>query len=167
MWWPKTARQEELIALAGELAARFGERAPQHDRAGTFPHENFADLHASGYLALTIPREFGGGGASILEIVLAQERLARGDASTALGTSMHLSILGRLGWAVLAGEAGESGEAGGWTRERYAAVARAVIDEGALINSAASEPETGSPSRGGRPATIAVPYGQNGALEGF
>lgn len=32
-----------------------------------------------------------------------------------------------------------------------------MIDNGALINSAASEPESGSPSRGGRPATIAVP----------
>lgn len=113
MWWPKTARQEELVALAGSLAERFATRAPQHDREGSFPHENFADLHRSGYLALTIPREFGGGGASILEMTLAQERLARGDASTALGASMHLSILGRLGGAVLAEEAAEMG---GWTR---------------------------------------------------
>ncbi|HEX2326707.1 MAG TPA: acyl-CoA dehydrogenase family protein, partial [Chloroflexota bacterium] len=125
MWWPKTRRQEELVALAGELGARFAVRAPGHDRDGTFPHENFADLHASGYLALSIPREFGGGGASYLELALAQERLARGDASTALGAGMHLSILGRLGWAVLSrgssgargGEAGGEGggEAGGWT----------------------------------------------------
>src|SRR5205823_1189851 len=35
-------------------------------------------------------------------------------------------------------------------------VARAAVAEGALINSAASESEMGSPSRGGRPATIAV-----------
>ena len=109
MWWPKTRRQEELVALAGDLGARFATRAAGHDRDGTFPHENFADLHASGYLALSIPREFGGGGASYLELALAQERLARGDASTALGASMHLSILGRLGWAVLAGAKGESG----------------------------------------------------------
>jgi alkylation response protein AidB-like acyl-CoA dehydrogenase len=166
MWWPKTRRQEELVALAGDLGARFATRAAGHDRDGTFPHENFADLHASGYLALSIPREFGGGGASYLELALAQERLARGDASTALGASMHLSILGRLGWAVLTGAgrgrggdadqlAGAGGEAGGWTRERYARVARAVVEEGALLNSAASEPEMGSPSRGGRPATRA------------
>lgn len=140
--------------MAGSLAERFAVRAPQHDREGSFPHENFVDLHRSGYLALTIPREFGGGGASILEMTLAQERLARGDAATALGASMHLSILGRLGGAVLAGE---TAEMGGWTRERYGRVARAVIDNGALINSAASEPESGSPSRGGRPATTAVP----------
>jgi alkylation response protein AidB-like acyl-CoA dehydrogenase len=160
MWWPKTRRQEELVALAGELGARFAARAAGHDRDGTFPHENFADLHASGYLALSIPREFGGGGASYLELALAQERLARGDASTALGAGMHLSILGRLGWAVLAGAKGAAGgEAGGWTPERYATVARAVVEEGALLNSAASEPEMGSPSRGGRPATTASPVG--------
>jgi alkylation response protein AidB-like acyl-CoA dehydrogenase len=169
MWWPKTRRQEELVALAGDLAARFAARAPRHDRDGSFPHENFADLHASGYLALSIPREFGGAGATILELTLAQERLARGDASTALGAAMHLSILGRLGQAVLAGgAAGGGAAAGGWTRERYARVAQTVIAEGALINSAASEPETGSPSRGGRPATTAVPDGgPPGAPEAF
>jgi alkylation response protein AidB-like acyl-CoA dehydrogenase len=154
VWWPKTERQRELIDLAAGLGDRFASRAEGHDRAGTFPRENFADLHAAGYLALTIPVEFGGHGASILEATLAQERLARGDGSTALGVSMHLSIMGRLGRAVLSGDRAEMG---GWDRERYARVARAVIEEGALINSAASEPETGSPSRGGRPATRAVP----------
>ncbi len=153
MWWPKTERQRELVALAAGLAEQFSAGAEAHDREGSFPHENFASLHRSGYLALTIPQEFGGRGATILEATLAQERLARGDGSTALGTSMHLSILGRLGRAVLAGD---SAEMGGWDRDRYARVARAVIEDGALLNSAASEPESGSPSRGGRPITRAV-----------
>jgi alkylation response protein AidB-like acyl-CoA dehydrogenase len=162
MWWPKTERQQRLVEMAGELAGRFAARAERHDRDGTFPHENFAELHASGYLSLTIPREFGGGGASILEMALAQERLARGDGSTALGAGMHLSILGRLGQAVLSTETRAQAEAGGWTRQRYAAVARTVIQDGALINSAASEPEAGSPSRGGRSATAAVPDAAGG-----
>ena len=111
---------------------------------------------AAADLALTVPREFGGGGVSIIEATLAQERLARGDGSTALGTAMHLSIVGRIGRAVVSGEASD---AGGWDRERYARLARAIVEEGATINSAASEPETGSPSRGGRPGTRAVPDG--------
>jgi len=156
MWWPKTERQRELVVLAAGLSEQFSARAEVHDRQGSFPHENFASLHHSGYLALTIPQEFGGGGATILEATLAQERLARGDGSTALGTSMHLSILGRLGRAVLTEDPTEMG---GWDRERYARVARAVIDDGALLNSAASEPESGSPSRGGRPTTLAIPGG--------
>src|SRR5688572_19480181 len=137
MWWPKTDRQRRFVARAAELADRLAERAEAHDRAGSFPHENFADLHRAGYLSLTIPAEFGGEGATILEAALAQERLARGDGATALGTAMHLGILGRLGNAVLSGDAAEMG---GWDRARYARVARAVIEEGALINSAASEP---------------------------
>ena len=154
MWWPKTDRQNHFLSLAADLADRFAGRAEAHDRDRSFPHENFADLHRAGYLSLTIPTEFGGQGASILEAVLAHERLARGDGATSLGSAMHLSILGRLGRAVLAGDAAEMG---GWDRARYASVARAVIEEGALLNSAASEPETGSPSRGGRPATRATP----------
>ena len=154
MWWPKTDRQRGFVSLAAELAERFAERAEAHDRAGTFPHENFADLHRAGYLSLTIPTEFGGHGATILEAALAQERLARGDGATALGAAMHLGILGRIGRAVVGGDVVEMG---GWDRERYVRVARAVVEEGALINSAASEPETGSPSRGGRPSTRAIP----------
>lgn len=154
MFWPKTDRQRAYLSLASELASRFSERAESHDRAGSFPHENFVDLHRAGYLSLTIPAEFSGKGASILEAALAQERLARGDGATALGTAMHLGILGRVGHAVLSGDAVEMG---GWDYARYARVARAVVNEGALISSAASEPETGSPSRGGRPATRAVP----------
>lgn len=153
MWWPKSDRQREVLALAASLADVFATRAEAHDRDGTFPHENVADLRRAGYLGLTVPRAFGGGGLSVLEATLAQERLARGDGSTALGTGMHLSILGRIGNAVLAGN---RADAGGWERDRYARVVRAVVEEGALLNSAASEPETGSPSRGGRPATRAV-----------
>src|SRR5438067_12075294 len=107
MWWPKTERQAEFVALAAGLANRFAERAAQHDRDGSFPHENFVELAKSGYLALTIPQEFGGGGASILEATLAQARLAEGDGSTGLGVSMHLSIMGRPGRAGLAGGAAE------------------------------------------------------------
>jgi len=154
MWWPKTDRQRAFVRRAADLADQFAARAEGHDRAGTFPHENFADLHRTGYLSLTIPTEFGGQGATILEATLAQERLARGDGATALGTSMHLSILGRVGRAILSGD---TDELGGWDRDRYARVAQAVVEEGALINSAASEPETGSPSRGGRPSTRAIP----------
>ena len=124
------------MALAGDLAARFAARAPRHDREGSFPHENFADLHASGYLALSIPREFGGAGATILELTLAQERLARGDASTALGAAMHLSILGRLGQAVLAGGA--------------AARHRRGVDAGALRPGGADGDRGGGPDQLGR-----------------
>ena len=97
MDYPKTARQAELIALADSLAERFAPRAAVVDREGRFPIENFRELHESGYLALTIPQEFGGLGANPLEYALAHERIARACGSTALAANMHLTLLGRLG----------------------------------------------------------------------
>ncbi|MEE2778816.1 MAG: acyl-CoA dehydrogenase family protein, partial [Acidobacteriota bacterium] len=51
---------EQATALAeGALL----ERARAHDTAGTFPVENFADLHRAGLLALPVPAGSGGGDA--------------------------------------------------------------------------------------------------------
>jgi alkylation response protein AidB-like acyl-CoA dehydrogenase len=43
-----------------------------------------------------------------------------------------------------------------WPEEIFAAVCRDVVERGALINAAHSEPDLGSPSRGGLPSTTAV-----------
>ena len=140
-----TARQQRIVELADTLAARFAPRVAEHDRAGTFPIENYADLRESGYLRLVVPREYGGEGAGLFEIVLAQEHLARGDGATAMAVDMTLHLIGRLA------------ETGGWPQPVFAAICRDIAEEGALINAAASEPELGSPSRGGLPATTAAP----------
>jgi alkylation response protein AidB-like acyl-CoA dehydrogenase len=94
---PLTPRQRELVELAGGLADTFAERAAEHDRENTFPVGNYEDLRAAGYLKLTVPEELGGGGATLSELVLAQERLAMGDGSTALAVNMHVSPIGQ--WA--------------------------------------------------------------------
>jgi alkylation response protein AidB-like acyl-CoA dehydrogenase len=92
-----TPRQHEIVELAAEMADKFAERATVHDRENTFPFEDYDDMRASGYLNLTVPEELGGGGASLLDLVLAQERLAAGDGSIALAVNMHLSPVGQ--WA--------------------------------------------------------------------
>ncbi|MFL5807467.1 MAG: acyl-CoA dehydrogenase family protein [Roseiflexaceae bacterium] len=140
-----TAHQQRVIALADELAARFAERAAVHDRDGSFPFENYADLHASGYLRLAIPREYGGEAADAFTMVLAQEHLARGDGATALATSMLVHILGR------------AAEECAWPAPIFATICRTIAAEGGLINSVVTEPELGSISRGGAPATTATP----------
>lgn len=139
----ETPEQQRWVSLAAELAARFAERAPAHDREGTFPYENFDDLRRSGYTRLTVPREFGGEGATLKETLLAQERLARGDGSTALAIGWHLSAIGKFR------------ETRAWPAHVYERVCREITEQGALINACASEAETGSPSRGGRPTTVA------------
>lgn len=92
-----TDRQRELVVKAGELADRFAKRAGEHDRDNTFPHENYAELRAAGFLRLTVPVELGGQGATLDEVLPVLERLAMGDASTALAVTMHISPLGQ--WA--------------------------------------------------------------------
>jgi alkylation response protein AidB-like acyl-CoA dehydrogenase len=91
-----TPRERDLVELAGSLADRFAERANEHDREGTFPFENYDEMREAGYLGLTVPEELGGRGASLHELILAQERLAMGDGSTALAVNMHVSPIGQL-----------------------------------------------------------------------
>lgn len=141
--YPVTEQQKKLFGIAGELAETFAKRAAKYDWEGRFPIENYEDLRQSGYLTLTVPRDFGGWGASLLDVVLAQFRLAQGDASTALAVSMHFTNVTRLAEELPA------------TDEQLQRIYRAIVDEGALLNLAASEPATGSPSRGGRPTTTA------------
>lgn len=92
-----TDRQREIVELAGRLADKFAERADGPDRENRFPFENYEDMREEGYLNLTVPEELGGYGADFLELLLAQERLAMGDGSTALAVNMHVSPVGQ--WA--------------------------------------------------------------------
>src|SRR5262247_2081568 len=85
-----TERQQRFIALAAAHAEDFKTRVARHDRENTFPFENIDAMKASGYTAITVPTELGGGGANLLDFVLAQERLAQGDGPTAIAINMHL-----------------------------------------------------------------------------
>jgi alkylation response protein AidB-like acyl-CoA dehydrogenase len=84
-----TERESHVLELAARLADRFAETAGEHDRENTFPSENWPAMAEEGYLALMVPAELGGLDASPGEFFLAQERLAQGDASTALAVDMH------------------------------------------------------------------------------
>jgi alkylation response protein AidB-like acyl-CoA dehydrogenase len=124
-----TPRERDLLELAGRLADRFAERADEHDREATFPSENYEDMREAGYLGLTVPEELGGQGASLHELILAQERLAMGDGSTALAVNMHVSPIGQL--ASLWRSSGD---------ERLADVLRRAADGRLVYASMSSEP---------------------------
>jgi acyl-CoA dehydrogenase len=83
---------DAFVPLARELGERFSAFSVEHDREGTFVHEAFEILRDEGYLALAVPRELGGMGATIGEVAAAQAEMARHCASTALAVSMHLHI---------------------------------------------------------------------------
>jgi alkylation response protein AidB-like acyl-CoA dehydrogenase len=87
----QTQAGDRLVALAGELATQLAAHAAQHDRDGTYPFEAIDALKAAGYFAAPVPVELGGlGVSSAHDLVVASSRLARGDASVAIGVNMHL-----------------------------------------------------------------------------
>jgi alkylation response protein AidB-like acyl-CoA dehydrogenase len=91
-----TEREQRFIDMAAQLADDFATRAAQHDEDESFPFENYARMRECGYTNLIIPEKFGGLGASLLERIKAQERLAQGDGATALAINMHFNVLGLL-----------------------------------------------------------------------
>lgn len=84
---------EQLRQRCLELAADFAGRSAIHDREATHPTENYDRLREEGFLALTVPKEWGGAGVSLLGHTVAFEALAQGCPSTALAFNMHASVV--------------------------------------------------------------------------
>lgn len=86
---PAAPHDDAFVALAADLAAEFAPRAAEHDRASTFPFENFARMEETGFLRLAVPQELGGLGATLRQVCYAMAELARGCAGTAIAVNMH------------------------------------------------------------------------------
>ncbi|MCI0548648.1 MAG: acyl-CoA dehydrogenase family protein [Candidatus Rokubacteria bacterium] len=88
-----TAEQRELQGRARELAdSLFRDRAARWDASEEYPWDNVKDLVAAGFMGLTIPRAHGGPGASVLDVVLVIEQVAR-----ACGITARIVVEGSLG----------------------------------------------------------------------
>jgi alkylation response protein AidB-like acyl-CoA dehydrogenase len=124
------------------LTDDFAAGAAALDAGPGFPHENIARLRRAGLLALTVPRALGGREATLTQTLKVVRAIARGEPSTALIFVMqclyHLRLQANPDWPV----------------ELKERIARDAVEHGALINSLRVEPELGSPSRGGLPATV-------------
>jgi alkylation response protein AidB-like acyl-CoA dehydrogenase len=146
-------KEQTAVSLAQQLATEFATRADEADKVGALPVEDVATLRQSGYLALSVPRAFGGQELSLHDCVAAHIELAKGSPSTALVAAMGLHIFGH------------QRETRTWGEVIFEQLGRAVV-EGGLVNAAASEPQLGSPSRGGLAATTAVASGEGWLLNG-
>ena len=155
---PHTERERGIFERARSAAVVGAEHASRHDRDATFPVEGLSEVARCGYLGLAVPEPLGGQSARVAEMVLGNLELARGDASLALVVAMHTALLGRVRDAAI------------WPSAHFERVAHEVVaareGPGALINSLASEPEMGSPSRGGLPRTTAIRGGRGWILNG-
>src|SRR5262245_5062927 len=90
----KQAPGAELVTLADALADEIAPAAAEHDRNGSYPFESFAAVKRTGYFTAPIPEHLGGLGVmSAHDVLVASTRLARGDASLALGVNMHFAYL--------------------------------------------------------------------------
>jgi alkylation response protein AidB-like acyl-CoA dehydrogenase len=125
-----------LVAIAEELSEDLGARAAKHDRDGTYPFEAIDALKAAGYFAAPAPVELGGlGVSSAHDLVVASSRLARGDASVAIGVNMHLvAVLNMERRRQVAVAAGAERRARG-----YGLSLARIANEGVVLAAAISE----------------------------
>jgi alkylation response protein AidB-like acyl-CoA dehydrogenase len=68
--------------------------AIRNDREERFPQEGLDGLVRDGWVGLTLPEEYGGGGADPLTYCLVIEELGRGDANVRSILSVHLGLVG-------------------------------------------------------------------------
>ncbi len=131
---PEIATRTEAAVgrlLQLDLGDEFDRRAPE-------------ELVRSGLAPLCVPQDAGGLGASMTEAAEVLLALGAVDGATALGFAMQAHVTGAMRDAAGVAEA---------IRER---VFRAVVDDGVLVNNAATEEGGGSPARGAIPGTLAV-----------
>lgn len=134
----------KTLETVTQLSRTFAERAKHYDETREFPSENYADMHAAGYLAASVPTGHGGWGMDIARLAETQRVLARGCASTAWSVTMHFEILMSI-------------ERGGTEAGLMERLYRDIIDEGAVMGGAFSEPQLGSNNN--MPGTRAVAAG--------
>jgi len=139
----RNASDVALAAYADALAAEIAPTAAHYDEIGEFPHAHFDLLRQRGALTLTVPKALGGKGLSLYELLLFQERLARGSGSTALSLGWHLMAFAYLSFDLK------------WKPEVFARLAGDVVHEGHLINILITERQAGNLLRGARASTVA------------
>jgi alkylation response protein AidB-like acyl-CoA dehydrogenase len=81
--------RDELVNRVRSMGPVLAERAVRYDREASFPFENFADFRRAGLLALCVPTECGGLGASYSDYVRVSEEIGRYCGATALTFNMH------------------------------------------------------------------------------
>jgi alkylation response protein AidB-like acyl-CoA dehydrogenase len=83
----------DVLNRINEMGQNFADRAVGIDVDASFPVENYRDLAAEGFLALTIPKEFGGYGFSLGEYAMVGAEIGKYCGATALTFNMHNSSM--------------------------------------------------------------------------
>src|SRR5689334_17683429 len=154
-----TPAGERLVVLAELLADDLATRAAEHDRDASYPHDSITSLRNAGYFAASVPPEHGGLGVeSVHDHVVAASRLARGDASVAIGVNMHtIAVLNMVRRRRIALNTGNERRV-----EAFGASLEAIARDGVVMAAAISEPAQDIL----RPATTATRTGDGWRIDG-
>ena len=133
---PKLA---DLAARAAKVAAVAAEHAESVDADSRIPSEAIGAARAEGLLGAALPREFGGEGASIADIVDVCYVLGRACASTAMIYAMHQASVACLS---------RHGRGSAW----HQALLRRLATEQLLLASSTTEGERGGDVRNSKAA---------------
>src|SRR5829696_531440 len=151
----RTKPGSELVELAEELAGSFADTVGQHDRSGEYIRDHLTTLVDNGWLSAPVPAEFGGRGVrSTHDLFVAASRLARGDAASTIGVSMHVVVVTNMVRQYLAADGGEQAALGG--------VLDLLVSGRVVMAAAISEPGQDLT----RPSTVAVPEGGRWTVNG-
>ena len=144
---PANDAGRDLIERLEPHLPTLADYARVHDQDASFPFASFDLLGKIGWFAAPIPREYGGEERSLSDLVAAQTALAKVDMALAFSCGMHLMSVG------------SERSNRSWPDQLRERIFRSVVEEGALCNQVATEPEMGSPQGGGRPRTALTPDG--------
>lgn len=124
---PTTTSFLDRATAVGEAIAPQAER---HDRDGSFVAEAVDALRDAGLLAMGVPVELGGGGATVADIAAVQRELGRHCGSTALASAMHQHVVAFTAWRYRRGLPGAE------------ATLRRVAEEGIVLVSTGGADQT-------------------------
>jgi L-evernosamine nitrososynthase len=128
---PEGAR---LVSLTEDVGAELAACAGKHDRDASYPFEAIETLKRARYFVAPIPADQGGLGVeSVHDVVVAASRLARADASVAIGVNMHFAALLNIvrRWRVAVGSGNER-RAGAFAKSMREIATRDVIMAAAI-----------------------------------
>ncbi len=132
----------DLLSTARRIGAAAAPHAARHDREASFVTEGYEAIRATGFGAIAVPGELGGGGHDLAAVCAAQATLARYCANTSLAISMHQHNVLTLAWRWRLGDLAVE------------PVLRRIVSEGLILaSSGAADPAnpgiTASPAEGG------------------
>ncbi|MFN3974035.1 MAG: acyl-CoA dehydrogenase family protein [Dehalococcoidia bacterium] len=126
-----TEAQRALQDTARRLAEEvFAPRAEEYDRSETYPYENIPYLVRAGFMGMSLPTEYGGGGRPLLDAILVVEEIA-----AACATTGRIVVEGNTGAALAIAHYGSSEQKGRWLP---------LVVQGEKPCIAITEPEAGS-----------------------